>query len=95
MRIPTTHRSGTAVAATAALLLTGLASVVTLGAAAPATADGATVTICGRTEARLRKAAHGTPLRWRVCDVTDEEQVQALFDETGAVDVLVNNAGLA
>ena len=29
------------------------------------------------------------------CDVTDEEQVQALFDETGPVDVLVNNAGLA
>ena len=29
------------------------------------------------------------------CDVTDEEQVTALFDEVGAVDVLVNNAGLA
>jgi NAD(P)-dependent dehydrogenase (short-subunit alcohol dehydrogenase family) len=29
------------------------------------------------------------------CDVTDERQVQALFGEVGAVDVLVNNAGLA
>jgi NAD(P)-dependent dehydrogenase (short-subunit alcohol dehydrogenase family) len=29
------------------------------------------------------------------CDVTDEGQVQALFDEVGPVDVLVNNAGLA
>ena len=29
------------------------------------------------------------------CDVTDERQVQALFDEVGEVDVLVNNAGLA
>jgi NAD(P)-dependent dehydrogenase (short-subunit alcohol dehydrogenase family) len=29
------------------------------------------------------------------CDVTDEEQVTAFFDEVGAVDVLVNNAGLA
>lgn len=29
------------------------------------------------------------------CDVTDEHQVQALFDEVGEVDVLVNNAGLA
>ena len=29
------------------------------------------------------------------CDVTDEGQVQALFEETGRVDVLVNNAGLA
>lgn len=29
------------------------------------------------------------------CDVTSEEQVTALFDRVGAVDVLVNNAGLA
>ena len=29
------------------------------------------------------------------CDVTDEAQVDALFAEAGAVDVLVNNAGLA
>jgi NAD(P)-dependent dehydrogenase (short-subunit alcohol dehydrogenase family) len=29
------------------------------------------------------------------CDVTNEEQVSALFEQVGAVDVLVNNAGLA
>jgi NAD(P)-dependent dehydrogenase (short-subunit alcohol dehydrogenase family) len=29
------------------------------------------------------------------CDVTDEEQVTALFESVGPVDVLVNNAGLA
>ena len=29
------------------------------------------------------------------CDVTDEGQVRALFEEVGEVDVLVNNAGLA
>ena len=29
------------------------------------------------------------------CDVTSEEQVTALFEEVGAVEVLVNNAGLA
>jgi NAD(P)-dependent dehydrogenase (short-subunit alcohol dehydrogenase family) len=29
------------------------------------------------------------------CDVTDEEQVNALFQTVGRVDVLVNNAGLA
>jgi len=30
-----------------------------------------------------------------VCDVTDEEQVTALFERLGPVDVLVNNAGMA
>jgi NAD(P)-dependent dehydrogenase (short-subunit alcohol dehydrogenase family) len=30
-----------------------------------------------------------------VCDVTDEEQVTALFQRLGPVDVLVNNAGVA
>jgi len=30
-----------------------------------------------------------------VCDVTDEEQVTALFERLGPVDVLVNNAGAA
>jgi NAD(P)-dependent dehydrogenase (short-subunit alcohol dehydrogenase family) len=29
------------------------------------------------------------------CDVTNEEQVTALFERVGAVDVLVNNAGIA
>jgi NAD(P)-dependent dehydrogenase (short-subunit alcohol dehydrogenase family) len=31
----------------------------------------------------------------RACDVTDEEQVNTLFQTVGPVDVLVNNAGLA
>jgi NAD(P)-dependent dehydrogenase (short-subunit alcohol dehydrogenase family) len=35
------------------------------------------------------------PVGRATCDVTDEQQVQALFDEVGLVDVLVNNAGIA
>ena len=35
------------------------------------------------------------PAETAVCDVTDEGQVAALFEELGPVDVLVNNAGAA
>ncbi|MXV86220.1 MAG: SDR family oxidoreductase [Acidimicrobiales bacterium] len=31
----------------------------------------------------------------RICDVTDEQQVAAVFSDIGAVDVLVNNAGVS
>ena len=73
-------------------------------------AEGATVVVSDAHERRLKETAAalaGTP---RLdgsgsdepvavpCDVTDEEQVQALFDETiaahGRIDVVVNNAGL-
>ena len=38
-------------------------------------ADGATVTICGRTESRLEQAAEEIGAHWVVCDVTDEDSV--------------------
>ncbi len=45
---------------------------------------------------RDRKALEATEAaETDVCDVTDEEQVTALFERLGPVDVLVNNAGLA
>jgi 3-oxoacyl-[acyl-carrier protein] reductase len=65
--------------------------------------EGAIVVISDAHERRLgeaaeRLAAGGAPPLAVVCDVTDEEQVQALFAETvarhGRIDVLVNNAGL-
>ena len=78
-------------------LVTGGGSGIGLAAALRLAADGATVTICGRTEARLRAAAEGTPLRWRVCDVTDEEQVKASMAAAaeciGALHVAVACAG--
>jgi NAD(P)-dependent dehydrogenase (short-subunit alcohol dehydrogenase family) len=44
---------------------------------------------------RDREAMSRLAARAAVCDVTDEHQVTATFDEIGHVDVLVNNAGVA
>ncbi|MFD0690729.1 SDR family oxidoreductase [Actinomadura fibrosa] len=61
-----------------AALVTGGGSGIGLGCAARLAADGAAVTICGRTEARLREAAErtGRGIGYVVADVTDEEQVE-------------------
>jgi 3-oxoacyl-[acyl-carrier protein] reductase len=62
--------------------------------------EGARVVVSDHHERRLGEAAEKladvageTPLAIR-CDVTDESEVQRMFDEAGDVDVLVNNAGL-
>jgi len=68
--------------------------------------SGDQVIIVGRREGILEAAAGeilastGTPVRFRVCDVTEPDDVDALgawLDSTGLtpVDVLVNNAGAA
>ena len=79
------------------VLVTGGGSGIGLAAANRLAADGATVTICGRSDARLRAAAEGTALRWCVCDVTDEDQVEAAVDAAtqaaGRLDVAVACAG--
>jgi NAD(P)-dependent dehydrogenase (short-subunit alcohol dehydrogenase family) len=78
-------------------LVTGGGSGIGLAVARRLASDGATVTICGRTEARLRDAAEGTALRWCACDVTDEEQVQRAVataaEPTGGLDAVVACAG--
>jgi len=66
--------------------------------------EGAAVLLSDQHERRLAGCAArlaeetGRPIPSIACDVTDESQVQALFDhavaELGHVDVLVNNAGL-
>jgi 3-oxoacyl-[acyl-carrier protein] reductase len=67
--------------------------------------EGAVVVISDRHERRLGEAADAlTPIMGGVrplavpCDVTDEAQVQAMFDaaiaQHGGIDVVVNNAGL-
>ena len=66
--------------------------------------EGARVMLSDRHEARLAECVvsleetTGSRVPSIVCDVTDESQVQAMFEhalsEMGHVDVLVNNAGL-
>ena len=61
--------------------------------------EGATVVLSDRHEKRLAESAEQLGGVLAVpCDVTDESQVQNLFDRTiaehGRLDVLVNNAGL-
>jgi NAD(P)-dependent dehydrogenase (short-subunit alcohol dehydrogenase family) len=53
---------------------------------------GDNVTVLGRDRAALAKLPYG--ITTAVCDVTDEHAVDATFDQIGAVDVLVNNAGM-
>jgi NAD(P)-dependent dehydrogenase (short-subunit alcohol dehydrogenase family) len=56
-----------------------------IGAAVCARFAGERVVSVGRTRGEVDE----------VCDVTDEEAVAELFERVGAVDVLVNNAGVA
>jgi NAD(P)-dependent dehydrogenase (short-subunit alcohol dehydrogenase family) len=88
-----------------AALVTGGGSGIGLGCARRFAADGAHVTIAGRTEARLadavaeieRSAAPGVSVRYSVCDVIDEDDVAravaAAAEPTGRLDVLFACAG--
>ena len=63
-------------------------------------AEGATCVLAARGKERLDEAAAAIPNSYAVaCDVTDDDQVAALFEHTakthGPVDILVNNAGMA
>jgi NAD(P)-dependent dehydrogenase (short-subunit alcohol dehydrogenase family) len=63
--------------------------------------EGATVVIAARNLERLESAAKeiGGAVSAVRCDVTDESQIEALFERVdadhGPVDILVNNSGLA
>ncbi len=56
---------------------------------------GAQVTLTSRTESELKAAAAQIPgSDWAVCDVTQGASVQALAEQVGPIDILINNAGI-
>ena len=90
------------------VLVTGGGTGIGHACAAALVADGAAVTICGRTEATLadsakrlekvsKAAKNGSSVRYETCDVTDEEQVAAVMaaaaEATGTLNGVVANAG--
>ena len=87
------------------VLVTGGGTGIGAACAAQAAADGAAVTICGRTEATLaastekiaKLAANGGSIRYVVGDVTEEDDVArvvaAATEPTGTLDGVVANAG--
>jgi NAD(P)-dependent dehydrogenase (short-subunit alcohol dehydrogenase family) len=87
------------------VIVTGGGTGIGRGCAARLAADGAAVTICGRTEERLvdavkrieAVAGHGGSVRYIVGDTTKEDDIQAVVAEglkaTGALDGFVANAG--
>lgn len=87
---------------TKTVLVTGGGSGIGLAVARGFLHVGARVTITGRDDAKLRKAADsltgGDRLFFHAADVADPEQVRALVrratDRFGPIDILVNNAGL-
>ncbi len=78
-------------------LVTGGGSGIGFACAERLAADGATVTICGRTEARLAAAAQRIGARYAVADVTVEDDVRRAVgvaaEPTGRLDGCVANAG--
>src|SRR6201986_2254970 len=86
-----------------AVIVTGGGSGIGRACAARLAADGAAVTICGRTESRLGEAAkqieeaagHGGSVRHVVADVTDEDDVKRLvlaaLEPTGALNGCIAN----
>ncbi len=85
-------------------LVTGGGSGIGLACARRLLRDGATVTIAGRSEDRLRQAAAaleadvrpGAAVRVAICDVTDEAAVAAAVEaaaSSGRLDIAVANAG--
>ena len=79
------------------VVIVGGSSGIGLGVAEALLAEGAWVTIVGRTVEKLRSAQDSLTPTDRVkviaADVTQEDQVRALFEESGMIDHLVVTRG--
>ena len=75
-------------------LITGGTAGIGLACARLFAREGATVIVTGRDPERGKHAAAGADgnVRFVQADLSNTESVQALLDEAGAVDILVNNA---
>lgn len=85
------------------VLVTGGGTGIGQATAYALAAEGAVVTVAGRTEATLAHTveqitAAGGAARYAICDVTDEEAVRAAvviaIGDTGRLDFAVNSAGI-
>jgi NAD(P)-dependent dehydrogenase (short-subunit alcohol dehydrogenase family) len=86
---------GEALAGTAALV-TGGGSAIGLACARRLAADGATVTICGRSEQQIKLSAEAHGLRYVIADVTNEDEIAgALADaaSSGPLRIVIASAG--
>jgi NAD(P)-dependent dehydrogenase (short-subunit alcohol dehydrogenase family) len=91
----TSSSEGRSLAGTAALI-TGGESAIGLACALRLAADGATVTICGRAEQRLKESAGACGLRYVTADVTDEDQIAAALADaaaSGPLRIVIASAG--
>ena len=69
------------------VVVTGAASGLGLAIAQAAEAEGATITAMDRVAAPFAGS--------RICDITDEKQVQRAFNSLSRIDAVVNSAGIA
>jgi NAD(P)-dependent dehydrogenase (short-subunit alcohol dehydrogenase family) len=81
-----------------AVLVVGGAGGIGLGIAEALASEGCQVAVADNSEEGLSKATGDRRMRGRLCDVTDRKQVAELLawfgEEVGALDILVNSAGI-
>jgi len=79
-------------------LVTGGSRGIGAACARALAAAGAEVIVCGRTRADLVALAQEIHGSWSVCDLADRaatDQMLGLLAESGRIDILINNAGVA